>query len=175
MLNRFLKTLGWFVLTLALQVLIFDHVHILGHATPFVAVYFVMLFNGGSNRSEILLWSFAMGIIADTFTNTPGVATLSLTTLAMIQPWLLKFHSNTEDDDEDDELIPSAAKMGWGPYMRYISVGVIIAETIFYLLETFSFFNAIDLLLNTAGSALLTILIIAAIEGVRISNKRAAA
>ena len=173
MLNRFLKTLGWFVLTLALQVLIFDHVHILGHATPFVAVYFVMLFNGESNRSEILLWSSAIGIIADTFTNTPGVATLSLTTLAMIQPWLLKFHSNTED--EDDVPVPSAAKMGWGPYMRYISVGVIIAETIFYLLETFSFFNAIDLLLNTVGSALLTILIIAAIEGVRISNKRAAA
>ena len=146
MLNRFLKTLGWFVLTLALQVLIFDHVHILGHATPFVAVYFVMLFNGESNRSEILLWSFAMGIIADTFTNTPGVATLSLTTLAMIQPWLLKFHSNTED--EDDVPVPSAAKMGWGPY---------------------------NLLLNTVGSALLTILIIAAIEGVRISNKRAAA
>ena len=127
MLNRFLKTLGWFVLTLALQVLIFDHVHILGHATPFVAVYFVMLFNGESNRSEILLWSFAMGIIADTFTNTPGVATLSLTTLAMIQPWLLKFHSNTED--EDDVPVPSAAKMGWGPYMRYISVGVSPSST----------------------------------------------
>lgn len=172
MLNRFFRILGWFILILALQVLIFDHVHIMGHASPLVAIYFVMMFRGDSSRSEILLWSFVMGLIADTFTNTPGVTTLSLTTLAMIQPWLLRINSNTEDDDDVPE--PTAAKMGWGAYLRYISIGVAVAETLFYLLETFSFFNALDLLINTVSSALITILIIAAIESVHISGKKKA-
>ena len=71
MVNSFFKQLAWFLLILALQVLVFDHVHIFGHATPFVAVYFVLLFPGNSSRTGILLWSFLFGLVADTFTNTP--------------------------------------------------------------------------------------------------------
>ena len=55
MVNSFFKQLAWFLLILALQVLVFDHVHIFGHATPFVAVYFVLLFPGNSSRTGILL------------------------------------------------------------------------------------------------------------------------
>lgn len=172
MVGQFFKTLGWFLLILALQVLVFDHVHILGHATPFVAVYFVLLFNGETSRTAILLWSFVFGVIADTFTNTPGVATIALTTTAMVQPWLLKVNSTIETDD--DVPVPSASEMGWGAYIRYVFLGVVMCELLFYLLETFSFFNWIEMLVNAGSSALLTVLIIAAIESVRISGKRKA-
>ena len=170
MVNTFLKQFGWFLLILALQVLVFDHVHIFGHATPFVAVYFVLLFPGDSPRSAILLWSFVFGLVADTFTNTPGVAAFSLTATAMIQPWLLKINSMTETDDEIP--IPSARKMGWGAYIRYVSLAVVFCEALFHLLETFSLFNWLEMLINAGSSSLLTILIIAAIESVRISGKR---
>ncbi len=170
MVNTFLKQFGWFLLILALQVLVFDHVHIFGHATPFVAVYFVLLFPGDSPRSAILLWSFMFGLVADTFTNTPGVAAFSLTATAMIQPWLLKINSMTETDDEIP--VPSASKMGWGAYIRYMSLAVVYCEALFHLLETFSLFNWLEMLINAGSSSLLTILIIAAIESVRISGKR---
>ncbi len=119
MVNSFFKQLAWFLLILALQVLVFDHVHIFGHATPFVAVYFVLLFPGNSSRT-----------------------------------------------------IPSALKMGWGAYIRYVSLAVVFCEALFHLLETFSFFNWLEMLINAGSSSLLTILIIAAIESVRISGKR---
>lgn len=169
MISTFLKRLGWFMLLLALQVLVFDHVHILGYATPFIAVYFVILFPSDAQRSAMLLWSFAFGFIADTFTNTPGVATASLTATAMIQPWLLKINSMTEDDET---IIPSARKMGWGAYMRYVVINVVFCEIIFFALEAFSFFNWQDTLINIGGSSLLTILIISAIEGIRTSGNR---
>ena len=82
MIGAFIKRLGWFILLLALQVLVFDHVHIMGYATPFVAVYFIILFPSDFPRSAALLWSFAFGFIADIFTNTPGVAAASLTATA---------------------------------------------------------------------------------------------
>ncbi len=172
MLGTFLKRLGWFLLILALQVLVFDHVHIFGHATPFVAVYFVLLFPADCSKSGILLWSFVFGVIADSFTNTPGVAAISLTTTAMIQPWLLKINSTVETDD--DVPVPSSVKMGWSAYIRYVSLAVVLCETIFYLLETFSFFNWLEMLVNAGSSALLTILIIVAIESVRTSGKKRA-
>jgi membrane-bound ClpP family serine protease len=170
MISTIFKTLGWFLLTLALQALVFDHVHILGHATPFVAVYFVLLFPGNSSRSAMLLWSFALGVIADTFTDTPGVAAIALTTTAMIQPWLLNVNSTIETDDEIP--LPSARKMGWGSYIRYISLGTVFCEAIFHLCETFSFFNWMELLVNAGSSSLITILIIAAIESVRTGGGR---
>lgn len=170
MANNFFKTLGWFLLILALQVLMFDHIHILGHATPFVAVYFVLLFPGDASRSGILLWSFALGLIADTFTNTPGIATIALVTTAMVQPWLLKVNSSIEDDD--DVPVPSAKVMGWGAYVIYVTVGTVLCEVLLNVLEAFSFFNWADMMLNTAGSSLLTILIIVAIERIRTSGKR---
>lgn len=170
MIGTFFKRLGWFLLILALQVLVFDHVHIFGHATPLVAVYFVLLFPGDSSRSSILLWSFVFGVIADTFTNTPGVAAVSLTTTAMMQPWLLKMNSTIETDDEIP--VPSAVKMGWGAYIRYVALATVVCESLFYLLETFSFFNWAEMLINAGSSSLVTVLIIIAVESVRISGRK---
>ena len=170
MIGTFFKRLGWFLLILALQVLVFDHVHIFGHATPLVAVYFVLLFPGDSSRSSILLWSFVFGVIADTFTNTPGVAAVSLTTTAMMQPWLLKMNSTIETDDEIP--VPSAVKMGWGAYIRYVALATVVCESLFYLLETFSFFNWTEMLINSGSSSLVTVLIIIAVESVRISGRK---
>ncbi len=153
-----LKRLGWFLLLLALQALVFDHMHIMGYATPFIAVYFVILFPAGSSRSAMLLWSFALGFAADIFTNTLGVASASLTVTAMVQPWLLKINS-------------SSGKMGRWAYIRYAAVCVVFCETVFFALESFSFFNWQDLLISAGGSSALTVLIIAAIESVRTSGK----
>ena len=97
-------------------------------------------------------------------------AAASLTATAMVQPWLLKINSMTETDDEVP--IPSALKMGWGAYIRYVSLAVVFYEALFHLLETFPFFNWLEMLINAGSSSLLTILIIVAIESVRISGKR---
>lgn len=167
---EFLKRLGWFTLVLALQVLVFDHVHILGRATPFVAVYFVLLFPGDSPRSAILAWSFALGLIADTFTNTPGVAAVSLTATAMLQPWLLRINSQLDDDNETP--IASAKAMGWRAYIIYVSAAVVVCELLFCSLETFSFFNWAETLANAGCGSLLTVLIIAAVESVRTGGRR---
>lgn len=169
MIGAFIKRLGWFILLLALQVLVFDHVHIMGYATPFVAVHFIILFPSDFPRSAALLWSFAFGFIADIFTNTPGVAAASLTATAMIQPWLLKINSATEDEET---IIPSARKIGWSAYMLYATLCVVVSEILFFALEAFSFFNWQDLLISIGGSSVLTILIIAAIESLRTSGKR---
>lgn len=169
MVSTFIKRLGWFLLLLALQVLVFDHVHILGYATPFIAVYFVMMFPSDCPRSAVLLWSFAFGFIADIFTNTPGVAAASLTATAMLQPHLLKMNSPAEDEET---AIPSVRKMGWGAYMRYATVCVLVSESLFFTLEAFTFFNWRDVLACIGASTLLTILIIAAVESIRTGGKR---
>lgn len=169
MADSFFKKIGWFLLLLLLQVLIFNHIHILRYATPMVIVYFTLLFPSSTKRGSILIWSFALGLIADTFSNTPGVAAFSLTFVAMIQPTLLVLHSNR--DEENEVLIPSMRAMGKSAYIRYLCSGVFIYESLFFLLETFSFFNWKDLLINIGSSTILSILFLIAFESIRESGQ----
>lgn len=169
MTDSFLKRAGWFVLLLLLQVLVFNHIHILGYATPMVLVYLTLLFPSNASRSAILLWSFALGLVADTFSNTPGVAAFSLTFVALIQPGLLALSSTR--DDENEVLIPSMQAMGKGVFVRYALCAVVLYEILFFVLEAFSFFNWKDMLINIGSSSLMSLLFIIAFESIRAGGR----
>lgn len=166
--NRFLRL----VLLLALQVFIFNHVQIFGYATPMICVYFLLLFPLSTPRWVILLWGFALGFLQDTFANTPGMNAASLTLIAFIQPMLLKTFSSQDKEDDDETLLPSAVSMDWSHFLRYAAMAVIIQQMVFYLLEMFSFFNLLEMLINICGGSLMSFLIIWAMESVRTGGKK---
>lgn len=170
MLDTFLKRAGWFVLLLLLQALVFNHIHILGYATPMVTVYLTLLFPSTASRSSVLVWSFALGLATDTFANTPGIAAFSMTFVGLLQPYLLALYSTR--DDANEVLVPSFGTMGWAAFVRYVATGVIIYEILFFALESFSLFNWKILLLNIASSSVLSILFILAFESIRGRGKQ---
>ena len=167
MIGTFLKRLFWLVVLMLLQVLVFNHVQILGYATPMLCVYLILLFPLGTSRSQILLWGFATGLLQDIFTNTPGMSAASLTLVALFQPDLLKLFASKDFVENEDAPVPSARSMNWPPFLRYVFVAVLINQMAFYLLEAFSFFNPIELGINVGGGTLMSFLVMVAMEGVR--------
>lgn len=163
----FFVRLLWVLLLVALQVLIFNHVHFLGYATPLVYVYFLFLFPLDTSRNSMLLWSFALGLTVDVFSDTPGVAAASMTLSALIQPTLLRVMA-PQDCVEDAVL--SYRSMGTGAYIRYVALVTVLYHLVFFSLEYFSFFNGLDLLCSMAGSWLLTLFICLAFERLRSSR-----
>ena len=85
---RLLQMLG----LVALQVLVMNHVHLLGYATPLIYVAFLLYFPLNTSRVEILLWSFALGLTIDIFSNTPGIASSAMTLTGMVD--LFPVHSH---------------------------------------------------------------------------------
>ena len=170
MIGTFLKRLLLLVLFLALQVLVLNHVQILGYATPMVCVYFILLFPLGTPRWQILTWGFLIGLLQDIFTNTPGMNAASLTLVAMIQPAILKTFSSRDTEDNEESLPPSAGTMDWSHFLRYVAVAVITQQIVFYLLEAFSFFNLLEILINIGGGSLMSFFFIWALEGVRMGG-----
>ena len=86
----FLKRLLWFLVLIVAQVFVLNHIHLFAVATPLLYVYFVLLFPRNYPQWAILLWGFLMGVIIDTFSNTPGVASGALTFIAVMtfsQEW----------------------------------------------------------------------------------------
>ena len=167
MLARLLYSTKWFVMLIALQVLVFNHIHIAGYATPLPYVYFLLILPSDTPRSALLMWGFALGFIVDTFTNTPGMAAAALTFIGFIRPALLHFFSPRDKDD--NAYLPSVTEMRRSSFFGYVLVAVLLHESIFFSLEAFTLYNWQELLINIATSSALTTLIIIAIESIRSS------
>lgn len=55
----FLQRLVWFVFLVLLQVLVLNHVHILGYATPMLYIYYILVLNAEIPRKSLLLQAFS--------------------------------------------------------------------------------------------------------------------
>ena len=132
------KRLLLFVILVLAQVLVLNHIHLMGCAIPLLYVYFILGINRLCPQWATLLWGFALGLSIDTFSNTPGLAASSLTLVALLQP-----------------------------YISYISICVFIFCLMFFSLEAFNFFNWTQWISNIIGSTLITVVFIIVIENVR--------
>lgn len=153
-----------FVVLLVVQVLILSHICLFQVAMPLLYVFFAITFRRGTPKWMILLWSFAMGLMIDMFSNTPGLATGCLTLVGFLQPYLLE---PLVPRDSADNMKVSAATLGVGKFATLCTVLVALYCLLFFALESFTFFNWQLWLLRAGGSALITLVIIFAVESIR--------
>ncbi len=159
-----MQRLGWFMGLVLAQVLVLNHVHILGYATPFVFIYFILKLNSSVGRNTLMLWAFFLGLTVDVFSNTPGMNAAALTLLAFVRGSLLRLVSlrDTADDYE-----PGIRTLGVSAYFRYLLLAVTLFCTVLLLIDAFSFFNFPVLLLKIVTDTAATMLCIWCIEVVR--------
>ena len=160
----FFKRLGWFVILCLVQVLILNHIHLFDVAIPLLYVYFTITFQRGTPKWMILLWSFALGLAIDVFSNTPGLASGSLTLIAAIQPYLLEIFVPR---DASENLEVSISTLGVGKFLVFCVILLVVYCLAFFALEAFSFYNWQYWLMCAGASLLLTLVLIIAIESVR--------
>lgn len=153
-----------FTLFLLVQALMLNRIQLFHCAVPLLYVYFVISFRRGYPRWALLLWSFFMGVVADMFTNTPGVAAASLTLTGLLQPYLLE---TMLPRDAEADIRAAAATLG---YWRFLALAVMLTLLFclaYFALEQFSFFNLSYWLSCALGSTVLTVLFIVTLENFR--------
>ena len=160
----FIHRIGLMVFFILVQVLILNHIHLFNVATPLVYVYFILLFPRNQQRWVSILLAFFLGLILDSFSNTPGETAFALTLTAFLQPYFLGLYL---ERDNSDNFTPSMAKMGFMKYATYVLLLTFIFSFTLFTLEAFSFFNWAQWLLCILGSWGVTSLIIIAIDSVR--------
>lgn len=153
-----------FVVLLVVQVLVLNHVWLLNVATPLLYVYFAITFPRNSEKGEVLVWCFLLGLLIDIFSNTPGLAASTLTLIGMIQVYLVELFI-PRDSAENIEV--SAATLGWGKFTTLSGILTLIYCLLFFLLEAFNFFDWQLWLLRTLCSAALSLVMMLAIESIR--------
>ena len=161
---RLLNRLIMFVVLLVVQVLVLNHVWLLNVATPLLYVYFAITFPRNTEKGEVLGWCFFLGLLIDIFSNTPGLAAGTLTLIGMTQTYLVEFFIPR---DSAENLEVSAATLGWGKFSILSGVLTLIYCLLFFILEAFNFFDWQLWILRAVCSAVLTLLLMLAIESVR--------
>lgn len=159
-----IKDLLLFVILCTVQILVLSHIRLFGFATPLFYVYFILLFRRNYPRWGILLWSFAIGIVIDSFANTPGVAAASMTAVGMMQPMVLELFMQRESAEN---LKPSIRSMGFAYYLLYSLILILTYCILFFTLETFTFFNWLQWLESIGGCFFFTLILVLVLESVK--------
>lgn len=164
MLQTILQRSLWVVVLVAAQMIVFNHIHLWGYATPFPFVYLLLLFPMGTQRWTAMLWGFVCGLMVDIVSLTPGVASGAMTLAAFIQPPLLQLMA-PKDALEDMQASPKA--MGLWVYVRYAAMVTAVFTLAYFLLAVFNFFHIRDVAIACVTSWLLTLVLCLLFEAVR--------
>ena len=145
----FLKRLLWFAVLTVAQVFVLNHIHLFAVATPLLYIYFILLFPRNYPQWAMLIWAFLMGLTIDTFSNTPGVASASLTLIAALQPYVLQLFIPR---DSSDNFQAGMDTLSIPQYTWYAAILTLTYCVVFFSLEMFSFFNVLEWLLCIWGA-----------------------
>jgi len=159
-----LRRLLLLVLLCVAQALVFNHIQFFHCATPLVYVYFAIIFPRAYPKWASLLWAFFMGLCVDVFSNTHGMASASMTLIAVLQPYLLELFLPRE---ADENIKASQKALGASNFALLASTLVVVYCLVFYTLEAFSFFNWQHWLSCIIGTSLLTVAFVFTLESVR--------
>lgn len=151
----------WFLGLVLLQVLVFNQMHIGGYATPFFYIYFILKFNSRIGRNNLMLWAFFLGLMVDAFGNTPGMNAATATCLAFFRAPLIRLVTLR---DMDEGFRPGVKSMGFSSFFRYSLLASALFCLVLLLIDTFSFFHPVELLLKVLTSTLSTLLCILCAE-----------
>ena len=153
-----------FVVLALVQVLVLNYVWLFNVATPLLYVFFVITFPRNSAKGEVLVWCFLLGLVIDLFSNTPGLASGSMTLLGLLQPYLLELFV-PRDSAENMEV--SVTTLGLGKFITFSLILTLFYALLFFALEAFNFFEWQMWLLRAVCSNVLTMVLMLAIESVR--------
>ena len=159
-----INRLVMFVALFVAQVLILNHVHLLGVGTPLLYVYFIITFRRNFPKWLVLVSSFLLGLLIDIFSNTPGLAASTMTLVALAQTYLIEL---VAPRDSAEDLEASAKVLGASKFVTLSPLLTLLYCLVFFALEAFNFFDVLLWLARSVISFVLTMVLILAVESVR--------
>jgi rod shape-determining protein MreD len=141
-----------FILFAFLQIVLFNHIHLFGYATPLPYILFILLYPLHSNRKLLLICSFLLGLIIDIFNNSGGVHTTACLFIAFFRDSFLKISYGVSYEYHMIKITEKISK----ELITYILLSVLIHHFIFYALEIFNFEFILEILLKTVSSTVIT-------------------
>ncbi len=102
--------------------------------------------------------------MVDVFSDTYGMNAIACTVLAMLKRPVLRLYVPREEDLTRPE--PSMLSLGTAVFMKYLLTMTLIYCTLIFLIEAFTFFNPLQLVLRIIFSTLLSMFLMLGIDSI---------
>lgn len=169
MIKSYLKVFFYFILFVALQVLVLNNIQLFKIVSPLLYIYVIIKMPVNLTRIAVILLSFTLGVIIDVFSNTLGLHAAACSLIGFFRQPVLNTFSERE---MMEGASPSYNTLGTGPFIRYSLLMVVLHHTALYLIESVSLFDPLFLVIRIAGSIVLTSLCIFVVEAFNIERRR---
>lgn len=146
-----------FIVVMALQVLLFDQLQLLGVCHPYIYILFLLMLPITLPHSVDMLIGAAVGIIMDIFCNSLGVHTSACVLVMFIRPYLLGGIVN--DKDRLNEQI-CLRTIGTSAMIKYLVMLIIIHHFTVFMLSAWSWTHIGWVLAETIVSSLVSFIIL---------------
>lgn len=151
-----------FVVLVVTQSVIFNHIALFSVALAFVFIYFIIRLPIALDGSRVIALSFLIGLAIDIFSDTPGMNALASTCVGGARRTMLRLYVPRDEDVNGSQ--PSIHSLGFGVFAKYVLTMSLLYCVLVFMIEALSFFNPTLLLMRVLASAMLTSVLILAID-----------
>ena len=162
MINTVLRFALIFVVLVLLQILLFNNIQFSGYVNPYVYIMFILLLPVEIPSWLLLLLSFALGLVIDLFSGTPGMHSSATVLAGFVRPYVLRIISPR--DGYESRAEPSIVNYGFRWFLTYAVLIVLVHHLALFYLEVFRFSDFFRTLLRVLLSSLFTVTFIMIIE-----------
>lgn len=142
------------LLLVFIQVLVLNNILFLGFINPYLYIAFVFFFPVRENRFYFLWAAFILGLLVDIFSDSGGIHTFSILSVAYIRLFFLKLYFRKTSVDYP---FFNLQKEPFGKIFNFTVTLTVIHHLLLFSLTNFSFQNFSDTLLNTLYSSIFTL------------------
>jgi len=162
MINSILRFGIIFIFLVLLQVLLFNNIQFSGYVNPYSYIMFILLLPVEIPSWLLLVLSFALGLILDFFSGSPGMHSSASVLTAFVRPFILRILSPRDGYEARSE--PSMMAYGFRWFLSYTVLIVLIHHTALFYIEVFRFADFFRTMLRVLLSSLFSIIFILLIE-----------
>ena len=151
-----------------LQVLVMNNIHLFGVVVPFIYLYVILKLPVDISRSRMVLISFITGLLIDIFSNTFGMHAAACTLTGFVRTPLLERFVDVREMPGGS--IPTYRLFGLVRFLRYTVLLVSIHYISLFLIESFTLFQPVMMIVRMLSGILFTMLLIFILEAFNLSK-----
>lgn len=161
---------GRFVVLVAAQVLIVDHINLWGYINPALYLLFILLLPFQTPGWLLLISSFLLGMSVDIFSNSTGLHAAASVFAGFLRPSIIR--AVGAPADYEGHLDPGIPDMGTRWFVVYSTLMIVIHQFAISILESFYFSEAGIIFVRLIASSVVTLILIVLIEYLFMTRKK---
>ncbi len=170
MTETIIKNIVRFIVLILSQVLILNNIHLGGYINPYLYIVFILMLPFKTPNWLLLVFSFAIGLCIDMFSNTIGMHAAACVLMGSIRPLIINYVYTKEDYEYITQ--PSVKDMCLYSFLTYAAIITFIHHLTLFYIEAFKFTDFFSTLARVVLSSLFTIVLIIITQYIFVKEKK---